>query len=272
MAVLVTPATAPHPLRRRLAGFAVLAVMAGASGPALAQLDDYGGGYTRYGYGYDYDDGYGYGPRYDYAPRRAAPIPPRSLDRGAAQEFGLREVQRTVRTRSALIVDGLAANGSRVRLVIDRFNGELIDRIVLQPAPRTVRLDPREEERAPAPKKLTPRPPERPAALKPAQPPAEASAPATVPPPSPAAPKPDAPATKPVAVPSVAPSDIGKPKLVNPQDVRGIDGPDRLPPLARANPSGIPVPDTTLPPVQIEEMKTAQPKPETPIAPVNPPN
>ncbi|AZO80232.1 MULTISPECIES: hypothetical protein [unclassified Bosea (in: a-proteobacteria)] len=271
MAVFVSSAAVPRPLRRRLAGIAVLAVVAGASSPALAQLDDYGSGYARYGYGYDYDDGYGYGPRYDYVPRRAAPIPPRALERGAAQEFGLREVQRTVRTRSAVIVDGLAANGSRVRLVIDRFNGELIDRIVLQPPPRTVRLDPREEDR-PAPKKLTPRPPERPAVLKPAQPPAEASAPATVVPPSPAAPKPDAPAAKPTAVPSVAPSDIGKPKLVNPQDVRGADEPDRLPPLARAHPSGIPTPDTTLPPVQIEEMKTAQPKPETPIAPVNPPN
>lgn len=268
MAVLVSPAAAPRALRRRLAGLAILAAMAGASGPALAQLDDYGGGYARYGYGYDYDDDYG--PRNDYAPRRVSPIPPRGIERIAVQEFGLREVQRTVRTRSAIVVDGVAANGSRVRLIIDRFNGELIDRIVLQP-PRTVRLDPREEERQ-APKKLTPRPPERPAALKPTQPPAEASAPATVAPPSPAAPKPDAPSAKPAAVPSVAPSDIGKPKLVNPQDVRGADEPDRLPPLARAHPSGIPTPDTTLPPVQIEEMKTAQPRPETPIAPVNPPN
>jgi hypothetical protein len=268
MAVLVSPA-AQRRLRPRMAGLAVLAAMAGLSGPAFAQLDDYGGGYARYGYGYDYDDDYG--PRYDYAPRRAAPMPPRAVERTAVQEFGLREVQRTVRTRSAIVVDGLAANGSRVRLVIDRFNGELIDRIVLQPPPRTVRLDPREEER-PAQKKLTPRPPERPAALKPPQPPAEASAPATTVPPSPAAPKPDAPAAKPAAVPSVAPSDIGKPKLVNPQDVRGTDEPDRLPPLARAHPSGIPVPDTTLPPVQIEDMKTAQPKAETTIAPVNPPN
>lgn len=247
MAVLVSTDAASGPLRRRLAGFVVLAVMAGASGPALAQLDDYGGGYARYGYGYDYDDDYG--PRYDYAPRRAQPIPPRAIERIAVREFGLREVQRTVRTRSAIVVDGLAANGSRVRLVIDRFNGELIDRIVLQPPPRTVRLDPEEER--PAPKKLTPRPPERPAALKPPQPPAEASAPATVVPPSPAAPKPDAPAAKPAAVPSVAPSDIGKPKLVNPQDVRGTDEPDRLPPLARAHPSGIPVPDTTVPPVTV---------------------
>ncbi|CAN7153533.1 hypothetical protein [Bosea sp. LjRoot237] len=267
MAVLVSPAAAPRRLRRGLVGFAVLAVMAGASGPALAQLDDYGG-YGRYGYGYDYDDDYG--PRYDYAPRRAQPIPLRAIERIAIQEFGLREVQRTVRTRSAIVVDGLAANGSRLRLVIDR-NGELIDRIVLQPPPRTVGLDPREEER-PAPKKLTPRPPERPAVLNPAQPPAEASAPATVAPPAPAAPKPDAAPAKPVAVPAVAPKDIGKPKLVNPQDVRGADEPDRPPPLARARPSGIPTPDTTLPPVQIEEMKTAQPKPDTPIAPVNPPN
>lgn len=268
MAVLVPPAAAPRPARRRLAGLTVLAVMAGASGPALAQLDDYGG-YARYGYGYDYEDGYR--RRYDYAPLRPAPIPPRALGRGAAREFGLREVQRTVRTRSAVVVDGVAANGARVRLVIDRFNGELIDRIVLQPPPRAVRLDPREEER-PAPKKLTPRPPERPSALTPALPPAQASAPATVAPPSPAAPKSDAAPAKPAATPAIAPRDIGKPKLVDPQDVRGTDEPDRLPPLARARPGGIPTPDTTLPPVQIEEMKTAQPKPETPIAPVNPLN
>lgn len=195
MAVLVPPAAAPRPARRRLAGLTVLAVMAGASGPALAQLDDYGG-YARYGYGYDYEDGYR--RRYDYAPLRPAPIPPRALERGAAREFGLREVQRTVRTRSAVVVDGVAANGARVRLVIDRFNGELIDRIVLQPPPRAVRLDPREEER-PAPKKLTPRPPERPSALTPALPPAQASAPATVAPPSPAAPKSDAAPAKPAA-------------------------------------------------------------------------
>lgn len=248
MAVLVSPVAAPRSLRHRLAGLAILAAMAGASGPALAQLDDYGG-YARYGYGYDYDDD---GPRYDYAPRRAAPIPPRAVERIAVREFGLREVQRTVRTRSAVVVDGVTANGSRVRLVIDRFNGGLIDRIVLQPPPRTVRLDPREEDR-PAPKKLIPlpRPPERPAGLKPAQPPAEASAPATTAPPSSATPRPDAPAAKPAAVPSVAPSDIGKPKLVNPQDVRGADEPDRLPPLARAHPSGIPVPDTIVPPVTV---------------------
>lgn len=250
MAVFVSPAIVPRSLRRRLVGLAVLAAVAGASGPALAQLDDYGGRYARYGYGYDYDDGYGYAPQYDYAPRRVVPVPPRAVGRISARELGLREVQRTVRRGSVLVVDGLATNGARVRLVIDRFNGELIDRIVLQPPPRVVRLDPREEER-PAPKKLTPRPPERPAALKPAQPPAAASAPATAAPPSPAAPKPDAAPAKPAAVPSVAPKDIGKPKLVNPQDVRGAEEPDRTPPLARAQPSIIPTPDTTVPPVTV---------------------
>jgi len=250
MAVFVSPAIAPRALRRRLAGLAVLAAVAGASAPALAQLDDYGGRYARYSYGYDYDDGYGYAPQYDYAPRRVAPIPPRAIGRISAQELGLREVQRTVRRGSVLVVDGLATNGSRQRLVIDRFSGELLDRIVLQPPPRVVRLDPREEER-PAPKKLTPRPPERPAALKPAQPPAEASAPATAAPPSPAAPKSDAVPAKPAAVPNVAPKDIGKPKLVNPQDVRGAEEPDRTPPLARAQPGAIPTPDTTVPPVTV---------------------
>lgn len=248
MPVFVSPAAGQHALRRRLAGLAVLAVMAGTSAPAVAQLDDYGGGYARYGYGYEYDDDYA--PRYDYAPRRARPVPPRAIERTAIQEFGLREVQRTIRTGSAIIVDGVAANGSRLRLIIDRFSGELIDRVVLQAPPRAVRLDPREEER-PVQKKLTPRPPERPAALKPVLPPAEASAPATAVPASPAAPKPETPAAKPAAVPPVAARDIGRPKLVNPQDVRGADEPDRPPPLARAHPSGSPVPDMAVPPVTV---------------------
>lgn len=253
-------------LLRRLGAVAVAATAGSMAAPALAQIDDYGGGYAYYGRGYDRD--YGYGPvrRFDYAPLPPAPIPPRAVERIAMREFGLTQVERSLRTRSAVIVDGVAANGARIRLILDRYNGDLIDRIVLRPAPsRSVRLDPRDEDR-PAVKKLTPRPPERPSVLKPAQP-GQASAPATVAPPAPAAPQPGVAPARPAPLPATAPREIGN-RLVNPQDVRGGGEAERAPPLARA----IPTPDTSLPPVQIEETRTAEPKPETPIAPVNPPN
>lgn len=259
----------PRRLLRRIGAFAIAATAGTAAGPALAQLDDYGGGYAYYSRGYERD--YGYGPvrRFDYAPLPPAPIPPRAVERIAMREFGLVEVQRTLRTRSAIVVDGRAANGSRIRLILDRYNGELIDRIVLQPAPsRAVRLDPRQDQ--PPAKKVTPRPPEKPAALKPAQP-GQASAPATIVPPSPASPAPGATApAKPAAAPAVAPRDIGKPKLVNPKDVRDAGEPERAPPLARAAPGGIPTPDTALPPVQIEDSRPSVPTPETPAVPVTP--
>ncbi len=261
----------PRLLLRGLGAFAIAATAGGAATPALAQLDDYGGGYAYYGRGHERD--YGYGPvrRFDYAPLPPAPIPPRAVERIAMREYGLVEVQRTIRTRSAVVVDGQAANGSRVRLILDRYSGELIDRIVLQSAPsRAVRLDPREEP--PATKRVTPRPAEKPAAVRPVQP-GQASAPATVAPASPAAPRPAATApAKPAALPAVAPRDIGKPKLVNPEDVRDAGEPERAPPLARAAPGDIPTPDTSLPPVQIEDSRPSVAAPETPAVPVTPLN
>jgi hypothetical protein len=236
-----------------LGAFAVAAAAGLAATPALAQFDDYGGGHVYYERGYDYGYGYGYGRRFREAPPPS--VPPRAMARLAAREHGLRDIRSTVRTGSAFVFDGTAANGSKVRLILDRYSGELIDRIVLEPAPsRTVRLDPREEQR-PSAKPVIPRPPERPAALKPAQPEGQAVAPATVLPPSPAAPQPEPAPAKPAALPSEA----TKPALVNPQDVRDSGEPDRLPPLARA----IPSPDTTVPPVRTEDFKGAGPKPET---------
>ncbi len=264
MAFFASPKRGPQSLRRHLAGLAVAAAAAVSAGPALAQLDDYGGGYAYYSRGYDRD--YGYDRRYDYAPLPPAAIPQRSIGRIAAREFGLSRVDRTVTTRSSYVVDGTGRDGVRVRLILDRYSGELIDRIVLGAPARSARLDPQPD--APVQKRLLPRPPARPPELKP---PAEASAPATVAPPSPAAPAPAATPAKPVAVPAVAPRDIGKPKLVNPQDVRNADGPELAPPLARAHPSGIPTPDTTVPPVQIEGTKAEAPKAEgmPPVTPLN---
>jgi hypothetical protein len=76
----------------------------------------------------------------------------------------------------------------------------------------------------------------------------------------------------PAAAPGPAESDSGdKPKLVNPQDVRGIDEAERLPPLASSTPPAASAgPAVPLAPVQGQDQGTAEPKPETPIAPVTP--
>ncbi len=261
----------------------------GAASPAAAQYYVYDE-VEAYGYG-----GPVYGRSYGYRDYYDAPRPPRRVARVSARDYGLAEIERTLRARGSTIVDGRRADGARVRLIFDSYSGALLDRIILQgpgrPAqPRVARVDPREDER-PAPR-IVPRPPERPAALKP---PAQASAPATVVPPSPAAPArpvvPEKPVEKPPAaasapatvVPAVpaqpAPPTQGpvnpatgadKPALVNPQDVRGADVPERKPPLAQAEQPAITVAPVQLPPVQIEDMTTATPRPETPAVPVTP--
>ncbi len=97
------------------------------------------------------------------------------------------------------------------------------------------------------------------------KPPAAASAPATV--------APIAPATPPVPTPGPTNPATGadKPALVNPQDVRGTEAQERKPPLAAAEqPAIIIPPQVQLPPVQLEDMSTANPRPETPEVPVTP--
>ncbi|PZN97530.1 MAG: hypothetical protein DCF30_16110, partial [Hyphomicrobiales bacterium] len=169
------------PKRTVLMGMAVAGALTGTAGAASAQY-----------YVYEEDapyleQRYGYGYRYA-APRPPAPIAPSALSRIAAREFGLSRVDRTVTTGSAYVIDGRTRAGARVRLIVDLYSGQLLDRIVLQAlpssAPRVARTDPREEIRPRQPRLAT-QPPERPAALKP---PAQATAPATVIPPSPAAP------------------------------------------------------------------------------------
>lgn len=272
----------PAPKRATLMGLAVAGALTGTAGSAAAQY-------------YLYEDDAPYiAQRFGYryaVPRPPAPIPPRAAGRIAARDFGLTQVDRTVRTASAYIVDGRTRSGARVRLILDPYSGELLDEIVLQSppraAPRVARIDPREEARPPQPR-LTPRPPERPPALKP---PGQATAPATVIPPSPAAPprtdpapavekppaaasapateSPPAPATS--AAPTPGPSDpatsVEKPRLVNPSDVRGTETTEREPPLARSEQPGIPA---QLPPVQTQDATPAAPKPETPAVPVAP--
>jgi hypothetical protein len=267
------------PSRLLLAGLALTGALAGTCGTAAAQ------------YYYYEEDYYPRGYYERYAPLPPAPIPRRAPARIAARDYGLAEVDRAMRTGSSYIVDGRSFRGNRERLIFDARSGELVDRIVLQGAPRerTARVDPREDER-PAPR-LTPRPPERPPVLKP---PGQASAPATVVPPAPALPRPTPEPAKPLAAPpveAIAPpttvpkpaaappaptpgatnpeSGAEKPRLVNPNDIRGGE-PERKPPLAKADPSGISVAPVQLPPVQIEDNATANPKPATPEVPVAP--
>lgn len=306
--------------RAALIGLAVAGALAGSAGGAAAQY------YYDYGYEYVPRRAYGYGYGYRYAPPPPAPLSSRSIAEIAIREHRLAQVDRTTRTESDFVVDGRMANGRRVRLIFDRFSGDLVRRVNLQtpermrgPPPDVARVDPREH--APAQPRLLPLPPERPDSLKapaeanaPAQvvpaspaapmpaperekapaPPAEASAPATVMPPSPAAPTPPAEQAKPVEqapaqarapateAPSApatpvaptpgptAPSGEEKPKLVNPDDVRGTETPEHKPPLAKAESPEIKASPVELPPVQIEDPAPSAPRPATPAVPVAP--
>lgn len=280
------------PGRIALMGLVVAGAMAGMAGAASAQYYYYDGydPYPAYGYGYRYD--YGYAPRPPaVVPRAPAAISPYSVSGIAARRYGLVRIERSIRRDDTYIVDGVAPNGQRQRLVLDAYAGELIRRIPLrgQAAPSVARADPREEHAAPR-QRLVPQPPERPAEFKG---PAEASAPATSVPPSPAAP----PAPEPVKPAETAPAEASapattvppqparpaepspgatnpetgadKPKLVNPSDVRNTEGTERKPPLSTAAPAAE---ASSIPPVQSIDPTPSAPKPETPIAPVAPMN
>lgn len=271
-------------LRLLMTGLAVAGTVSGASA-------QYYGGY----YDEDYEP---YAPRYyeRYAPVPPAPIPPRTVSRAALRDYGLAQIDRTVRTASSYIIDGRTTQGRRTRLIIDRYSGELVDRIALpelqRDAPRIARTDPRELQH-PGPKPI-PKPPERPESLKP---PAQASAPATLPAPAPAPapalpnPVPPAPATAPAqaappatanlpaseptapeSAPSAPSGEQTKPRLVNPSDVRGIDaGNDRQPPLAAASRPAAPAAPAAapieFPPFKVDDVDATKPATASPAIP-----
>lgn len=309
--------------RATLFGLALAGALAGSAGGAAAQYyGDYEYEYAPRAYGYNYGYSYGYGRRYAPAPE---PLSPRMAARIAVSDYGLAQVERTVRGGESFIVEGRMANGRRTRLVLDLYSGDLIRRVNLQPPaegtpvlPPSARIDPRSER--PAQPHLLPLPPERPARLKP---PAQANIPAPVAPPSPAAPlnppeppKPpappaevNAPATQaPVAPPVLPPAPEpvkpaeqppveatapataapvtpaapvpepaapaageAKPRLVNPNDVRGSGEPERAPPLTKAEAApGAAGVGGAMPPVQVEDPAPSVPRPETPMVPVAP--
>lgn len=237
------------PKRTVLMGMAVAGALAGTAGAASAQYyvyeDDAPYVEQRFGYGYRYA-----------APRPPAPIAPRVLSRIAARDFGLAQIDRTITTGSAYVIDGRTRAGSRVRLIVDPYSGQLLDRIVLQgptrSAPRVARTDPREESRPRQPRPAT-QPPERPAGLKP---PAQATAPATVIPPSPATP----PRAEPAPVIEKPPAAATAPAT-------------EVPPSPAAPPRVEPAPPADKPPAAASAPATEPvPSPATPAAPTAGPN
>jgi len=249
-----------------LMGLLVAGALAGATGGASAQyysFDDEGDPFPPYR-----DDGY------RYAPPPSVTVSPNGARWFAARNYGLARVERSVSRGNLRIIDGVTADGRHLRIVLDAWSGDLLRRITLpgppQPAPRVARVDPREERAAPRPH-LVPQPPERPAELKPPAepaPPVKAAAPATTSPP-PAAMPPE---------PSPGPTDpqtkADKPKLVNPDDVRGIEEGERQPPIAAAQPA-VPAPTAQpiappAPPEAAPASTAPAPASETQIAPVAP--
>lgn len=248
--------------RTALMGLLVAGALAATAGSASAQYYSYS------------DEGDPFPPRryqHGYRDFIYRELPPRSVwgaperqDRRSARGYGLARIDRSVDRGNIRIVDGVAADGRHLRVIVDAYSGDLLRRITLpgepRPTPRVARVDPREEQAHPR-QQLVPQPPERPAELKP---PAEASAPATTAPP---------PAAKPPE-PSPGPADprtgADKPKLVNPDDVRGIEEGERKPPIAAAQPA-VPAPSSA----PIEQPAPAAPAPATAapgvtIAPVAP--
>lgn len=239
--------------RMALAGLAMAGALAVAAGPAAAQY-----------YIYEEeilprDDGYRYRPLPRYLATLPPTLPMRDIGLIARREFGLARIERTLRSGQTYVIDGETARGRRVRLLLDAYSGDLIDRIPLPgsrpatPADEIARVEPR----ADGGRRLVPLPPQRPPAPKP---PAEASAPASVVPRPPAAPPAPSPG------PTTPETGAMKPRLVNPQDVRGSEDAERLPPLARASggaasPASRPIelPPIELPPLRMDDIPAAKP-------------
>lgn len=225
-----------------LMGLAVAGALTGSAGAASAQI-----------YLYEEDAPYleqRFGYRYA-APRPPAQIPPRALSRIAARDFGLAQVDRTVRTSSAYVIDGRTRSGRRVRLIVDPYSGQLLDEILLQgpplTAPHVARIDPRGDVRQP---RAVQRPAERPPSLKT---PGQAKAPATSVPPPPAAPpraEPAPPAERPPAA-ATAPATAAPPSPSAPPRAEPAPPAEKPPATASA-------PATVVPPIP------AVPAPPTP--------
>ncbi|KPF67358.1 hypothetical protein IP69_13495 [Bosea sp. AAP35] len=248
--------------RAALFGVAVAGALAGSAGTAAAQY-----------YGYDdapyLEQRFGYGYRYA-PPRPPVAIPPRAASRIAARDLGLVRVDRTIATGSAYVVDGRTRAGARLRVIVDRYSGQVLDEILLQAparsAPRVARTDPREDVRPRTPGRAQ-QPPERPATLKP---PGQATAPATVVPPSPAAPR-VVPAPVPEKPPAAAtaPATVIPPAPAAPPRTEPAPAPEKPPAAASAPATEVP-PSPAAPP-RVEPAPTPEKPPADASAPATQP-
>ena len=133
--------------RIALMGLLVAGALAGTASSASAQYYSY------------YDEGDPFPPYREFRQRdygyRYAPPPPSVRvapnDAGrhfAARNYGLARVDRSIDRGNLRIIDGVAADGRHLRIVLDAWSGDILRRITLpsppQPAPRVARIDPRD--------------------------------------------------------------------------------------------------------------------------------
>ncbi len=143
-------------------------------------------------------------------PYRHAPLPPADIVEILAEEYHFRRVARPQFAGGVYLVDGVDDAGSAVRAHVSAYNGRLLQVDVLQHQ-RLARLP-----ATPETQRAIPFPPRRPAIATPG---ATSTGPAAAPALSPSLSSPIVPLSR-------------EPRIVDPAQTRGLDEPDRNPPLA----------------------------------------
>ncbi len=143
-------------------------------------------------------------------PYRHAPLPPAEIVAILAEEHHFRRIGRPYFAGDVYLVDGVDDAGAVVRAHVHAYSGRLLQVEVLQ-RQRLARLP-----ATPETQRAIPLPPRRPAAIAPG---VKASEPASTPALSPALSSPVVPLSR-------------EPRIVDPAQTRGLDEPDRTPPLA----------------------------------------
>jgi hypothetical protein len=143
-------------------------------------------------------------------PYRHAPLPPAEIVAILAGEHDFRRIGRPYFAGDVYLVDGVDDAGTVVRAHVHAYSGRLLQVEVLQ-RQRLARLP-----ATPETQRAIPFPPRRPATIAPG---VKASEPASAPVLSPSLSSPIVPLSR-------------EPRIVDPAQTRGLDEPDRTPPLA----------------------------------------
>ena len=153
-------------------------------------------------------------------PYRHAPLPPAEIVAILAGEHDFRRIGRPYFAGDVYLVDGVDDAGTVVRAHVHAYSGRLLQVEVLQ-RQRLARLPARPESQ-----RAIPFPPRRPATIAPG---VKASEPASAPVLSPSLSSPIVPLSR-------------EPRIVDPAQTRGLDEPDRTPPLASPGRAATPDP------------------------------